>query len=109
MLYGLVALVLSDKHSKLDAFTLCNIDYLDIEKEFKIPAFVEKPHKDIPVMKVQGDSELKPLADDLKFIFNDCGRILRGRMCEDFGEWVLNTIKGNLFSFFFLTNERCWI
>jgi hypothetical protein len=102
--YGLFALILSDK--KLDAFMMSQVTLMDIERDFGVKHQKEAPHPSNSFIKIQVDSELKPFADKLKFVFNDCGRALRSFNCNDFGEFVLKVLKSlNFLKFNFLENQ----
>lgn len=87
-------MVLSDNN--LDAFALSELSHFDIEQHFKIPYQVEGRHESNPFLRIQVDSELKPLVDKIKFVCNDCGRILRARKMEDFGQFVMESVKSKL-------------
>lgn len=95
-MYGIVSMIVSNVN--LDAYFMNGLSEMDIEKYYRFPVFVDKPHPTNKLLKIQGFSELKPLADALLFIFHDCGRVLRERLCDDFAQFVrksLNESKGS--------------
>jgi hypothetical protein len=46
-------------------------------------------------MKVQADHELKPFAEDIKFAFNECSKVLRSLDCKDFAQFIYKTLEKN--------------
>eukprot|EP01080_Neovahlkampfia_damariscottae_P011843 gene11843-5173_t len=91
--YGLLGMILSDK--RLDAYDISQITSMDIEKDFSISHQVEGNHPNNQFIKIQKDSELKGFSDKIKFVLNDCGRVLRSLDCKNFGDFVLKTLKKN--------------
>jgi len=94
MTYGMLSMILSSNN--LDAMSISAITLHDVENYFKIPTKVDVPVKENSPIKVEKDSELKPLAEKIRFVFNECGRVLRGLQChKGFGEFVQNVLEEN--------------
>jgi hypothetical protein len=91
MTYGLISMYLET--SKLDAEFMAQFRLFDVEQYFRIPVQVEQAHKNNPLLKVGVDSELKPLADGVRFTMNDCARVLMELQHKDFASFIKATVK----------------
>lgn len=87
MHYGIENIVKSKSHLyKLDTKALLKITLKDIEKYYKIP--LKKPG-------TNEDSEVKLFAEQLLFIYNDCGRVLKELNCKDFAQFIRKSLQNS--------------
>lgn len=89
MVYGLLSMTLSSDHDCFSAMNMSGMTVYDVQNYFQLPVTVDVPLSPNSPIKTERDSELRPLAEQVRSVFNECGRVLRGLRCEQgFGQFV---------------------
>jgi hypothetical protein len=91
ILFGVMGLFLSGQ--ALDADRMIALTITDVEQNFNLPLTVDQAVGDGPI-KMSVPSPVRPLAEKIRHILNDTGRILRNFDFPSLGHFVLN-IKAN--------------